>query len=61
VLTGTPDGWVEFALFAVVGIAVGIVAARYLGRPSPHDAGRAFAATAPHASSQPVEIPPPAT
>jgi hypothetical protein len=40
VVTGTRDGWVEFALFAVVGIAVGIVATRYLGRPSPHDADR---------------------
>ena len=44
VVTGTRDGWVEFALLAVVGIAVGIVATRYLGRPSPHDAGPAFAA-----------------
>jgi hypothetical protein len=61
VVTGTRDGWVEFALFAFVGIAVGIVATRYLGRASPHDAGPEVAATAPHAPSPQVEIPPPAT
>ena len=58
VVTGHPDGWTEFALFAVVGVAVGIVATRYLGRLAPHDAAPPFAAAQPHSSSQRVETTP---
>ncbi|MET0682858.1 MAG: type II CAAX endopeptidase family protein [Casimicrobiaceae bacterium] len=58
VVTGTRDGWVEFTLLAVVGVAVGIVATRYLGRLAPHDAAPPFAAAQPHSSSQRVETTP---
>ena len=33
-ITGTLDGWVEFALAAAVSIAVGVVATRYLTTPT---------------------------
>ncbi len=33
-ITGTRDGWVEFALLAAVSVAIGVAATRYLGRPA---------------------------
>jgi hypothetical protein len=33
-VAGTRAGWMEFALLAAVSIAVGVVATRYVGRPS---------------------------
>ena len=33
-ITGTRNGWVEFALLAAVSIALGFAATRYLNRPA---------------------------
>ena len=37
-ITGTRNGWVEFALLATVSIALGVAATRYLGTPLPQRA-----------------------